>query len=498
MPREPRRSGNPFLDDDDNADDAKKNDNVGDDHVISAPLPALQASAIPPADLPQASSDVVQSSQAEALLSTRPPTDEPDSQVEAQQAPEEPPAQKQPSTVAQSAAAASAAPQASDADMHRQLTGQHSGQFGSTRQLNTSGSMGREPALQAGPSGNQSVGPQEPTGPVRDAVPFSNTELAPAAVQAVSRQQSIMAQDTGSSQHSSVTSAQQAVPIKQSAERQSSGIDGQPEIAQMPLHSESASGLQPEQLPIKAARPQSAHSMSPRQQSASIRPALDSAQQAVGPDYGQHQNPPMHAQAAPTQTHSSLPVQRQGSHNRAGAEAALPLQIQQQQQQVPNASPSASSLQPRDSSSTGALLPTGQQGGQQAQAQGLHQETGLEGMLGRPAPDSEGEEEESAASAQDRQRFMQSLQSPERGPSRTKNLAKGFGRMRAKAKDMLQTRNAESPRAGRPAPQAQSQGVAAEASQAPTDAELGRGGRFARDMTMMFAGLKKPSGTNQQ
>jgi len=113
---------------------------------------------------------------------------------------------------------------------------------------------------------------------------------------------------------------------------------------------------------------------------------------------------------------------------------------------------------------------------------------GLEGMLGRAAPDSEEEEEDSEVSAQDRQKFMQSLQSPDRGSIRTKNLAKGFGRMRAKAKDLMQARAAGAASggpAGQPAP--------AQGAPKGSDAELGRGGRLARDMTSMFAGMKKPA-----
>ena len=98
------------------------------------------------------------------------------------------------------------------------------------------------------------------------------------------------------------------------------------------------------------------------------------------------------------------------------------------------------------------------------------------------------EEEDSEVSAQDRQKFMQSLQSPDRGSIRTKNLAKGFGRMRAKAKDLMQARAAGAASggpAGQPAP--------AQGAPKGSDAELGRGGRLARDMTSMFAGMKKPA-----
>ena len=114
--------------------------------------------------------------------------------------------------------------------------------------------------------------------------------------------------------------------------------------------------------------------------------------------------------------------------------------------------------------------------------------------MGRAAPDPEEDEEASEVSAQDRQRFMQSLHSPEKGGPKTKNFTKGFERMRAKAKDMyLQAKSTGANAAG--------SGAAAQAPHAPegsregasaqTDAELGRGGRLARDMTMMFAGLKK-------
>ena len=490
--REPRRSGNPFLDDHD--DDDNSNGNVGV-HVESAPQPALQASTAATADMPQAATGLTRSSQAEELHGSRSATNAPDTQMQSQQALKEAPSPEQPRALAPIAAAGSMAPQASDTDMHRQLSGRNLGQLSSSRQLDSSGSLGRELALQAGSLGDQSVGLQEPILPVRDAAPLSNTELVPAAAQTVSRQQSSMAQDTAAIQRSSMATAQQAVSANQSAERQASGLNVQPEVAQMPLHLDSAGGPPLEQLPLPSGSvlPQSEHSERLRQQTAGVRPTMGFTQQAVDPVHGQQETPPMYIQAAAPQMPFSLPVQGQGALDRAGAEAAVPLQKQQHQHQhQSNALPPASGSQPHDLSSTG------QQGRQPAQGQGLHQEMGLEGMLGRAAPDSDTEEEESAASAQDRQRFMQSLQSPDRGASRTKNLAKGFGRMRAKAKDMLQTRSAGSPLAGRPAPQAPSQGATAEASQIPTDAELGRGGRFARDMTMMFAGLKKPSGTNQQ
>ena len=132
------------------------------------------------------------------------------------------------------------------------------------------------------------------------------------------------------------------------------------------------------------------------------------------------------------------------------------------------------------------------------QSSGQGQITGLEGMLGRPAPDSDTDEASSEVSAQDRQRFMQSLQSPEKGGSRTKQFTQGFGRMRAKAKDMLQARSAaNSSSAGSSSGVAASSTSAEEASKpstaAPNDAEMSRGGKMARDMTMMFAGLRKQS-----
>ena len=121
---------------------------------------------------------------------------------------------------------------------------------------------------------------------------------------------------------------------------------------------------------------------------------------------------------------------------------------------------------------------------------GPSQAPGLEGMLGSPMPDSHYVEEDTGASEQDRQKFMQSLQSPEKG-SKTKNWAKGFGSMRAKAKDMLQARNAG---AGGSAGQGVLAGEAPMgAPQTAPDAGLGRGSKLARDMTTMFAGLKKPA-----
>ncbi len=194
------------------------------------------------------------------------------------------------------------------------------------------------------------------------------------------------------------------------------------------------------------------------------------------------------------QSSINVPVQWHDT-SRPSPEAALPLEggdIMGRQPQLPN------SMLPQDLPSRQVLA--ARQSGQASQAedpshspasgktQGHGEMQGLEGMLGRAAPDSDEQEEDSEVSAQDRQKFMQSLQSPDRGSTRTKNLAKGFGRMRAKAKDMMQARTAGAASggpAGQPAP--------AQGAPKGSDAELGRGGRLARDMTSMFAGLKKPA-----
>ena len=197
------------------------------------------------------------------------------------------------------------------------------------------------------------------------------------------------------------------------------------------------------------------------------------------------------------QSSMSVPVQRHDT-SRSSPEAALPLEggaSMGRQPQLPNSMlpqlPSRQVLAARQSGQASQ-----EEGPSQAQPSGQMQGPGqmqsLEGMLGRAAPDSEEEEEDSEVSAQDRQKFMQSLQSPVGGSTRTKNLAKGFGRMRAKAKDMMQARAAGAASggpAGQPAP--------AQGAPKGSDAEMGRGGRLARDMTSMFAGLKKPNQANQ-
>ena len=113
----------------------------------------------------------------------------------------------------------------------------------------------------------------------------------------------------------------------------------------------------------------------------------------------------------------------------------------------------------------------------------------LQAMLGSSAPDTPEEEAGSDVSAQDRMKFMQSLQSPDRG-ARGKTFAKGFGRMKARAKDMLQSGvQSVNPPAGQPSA---SQGPR-EGDQTDPNAGLSRGGKMARDVTMMFAGLKRPA-----
>ena len=120
---------------------------------------------------------------------------------------------------------------------------------------------------------------------------------------------------------------------------------------------------------------------------------------------------------------------------------------------------------------------------QQANAD-FAQGSGLQGMLGRGTPDVEDEASESEVSVRDRQKFMQSLHSPDKA-SKGKGLAKGFGRMKARAKDLMQSGS----QAG--APSAQEGG----AEPGVSNAGPSRGSRMARDVTMMFGGLKRP--TNQ-
>ncbi|KAL0027199.1 hypothetical protein WJX77_002651 [Trebouxia sp. C0004] len=196
------------------------------------------------------------------------------------------------------------------------------------------------------------------------------------------------------------------------------------------------------------------------------------------------------------QSGMSVPVQWHDT-SRPSPEAALPLaqwdSISMTRQPLlptsmpPPDLPSRQVLAARQSGQASqAEGPSQSQGS--GQTQGPGQMPGLEGGLGRAAPDSEEEEDDSEVSAQDRQKFMQSLQSPDRGSTRTKTLAKGFGRMRAKAKDLMQARTAGAASggpAGQPAP--------AQGAPKGRDAELGRGGRLARDMNSMFAGLKKPA-----
>ena len=119
---------------------------------------------------------------------------------------------------------------------------------------------------------------------------------------------------------------------------------------------------------------------------------------------------------------------------------------------------------------------------QQANAD-FAQGSGLQGMLGSGSPDVEGETSESEVSVRDRQKFMQSLHSPDKA-SKSKGLAKGFGRMKARAKDLMQSGS----QAGAPSAQ---EG----ADPGVSNAGLSRGSRMARDVTMMFGGLKRP--TNQ-
>lgn len=109
------------------------------------------------------------------------------------------------------------------------------------------------------------------------------------------------------------------------------------------------------------------------------------------------------------------------------------------------------------------------------------QAASLQSMLGRSMPDTQDEASESDVSAQDRQKFVQSLQSPDKG-SKAKGLAKGFTRMKARAKDMLQSGS-----------QGSSSSQAGASDGTASNAGLSRGSKMARDMTTMFGGLKRPA-----
>lgn len=364
------------------------------------------------------------------------------------------------------------------------------GQVSGTMQQSSSGHMSTNvhpPSIhihqQA--AGNQS---QEPSHQPESAVLSDDSEAAAAAADTGACQQGSIGADSASDRPASATFVQEAVPVSEPDERQPlpAAVPSKPNPAQAGTLQE-VQALQPTEQRDQTA-PHSLHRLDSQQPGESIMLSADAQAQSAS-ETQDVLVPPVNTQAS-RQAQAGMPTSAPGPVNRGSAGPALPLQ---QQGSFPRAPPPTASMAVYAPPSTQDPLP--RQGGQQGgSAPREHQATGLEGMLGRSAPDSDTEEEESAASAQDRQSFMKSLQSPDQGASRSRNLVQGFGRMRAKAKDMLQAKNAGSP-SGPNTQQAPLQGSANGASHTPTDAELGKRGRLARDMTLMFAGLKKP--TNQ-
>ena len=467
MSREPRRSGNPFLDDDDYGGDVKSGE---------APLESFQMPATAQADTVPVQAPAQQPSQASFSPSSTLPRDATHGQVVRQQLCDEAPVPHRLSDPLRPAAPDLHGQQASDTAMDRQSQARRAG----SAQYSGAGQPNREAAHQAALSTGQSAGSQRPIQPARQAEHSSNSDSSPGAQTVQPLQSSTIPGRQGSM-------PQQAGPIKHSIEGQSGASQGlQAAPSQQRLASTSMQGPEGSELV-------GSHRQTVLQ--SGLTAGSDAAQQRgsntmgtlVQPLDAAVHEPDVVLHIADRQTLGSLPASGLHAVVSPGAGSALHLQ---QQHALPVMAAAASVQLP---SADDALL---QQPGPSSPAHGLSEDTQVKGLLGRAAPDSEGEEEESAASAQDRQRFMQSLQSPERGGSRTKNLAKGFGRMRAKAKNMLQTRNAGSPPADRPAvPQVPPTNGPAGGPNVPKDAELGKGSRFARDMTMMFAGLKKP---NQQ
>ena len=493
--REPRRSGNPFLDDDEEEVSHSSS-------VLAAPHLALPRSTTPPWDASKPPSAGLRSPQ-EALPPASTSADKlTDSQAPIQQAlgPAST-AAEQHTHLAPSAISSSHAPPASPVGMDRQASRQHSGQVQDragqvgSRAGQASGPMhqsrsGHMPITHPHPRDSHvdqrppEIHPQEPahsTGPAG----LSNSSEAIAAAAAASNsahQQSSI--DSGVSQQASVPAESGArQPWPASAQLHQGQTGAVPEV-QVVQAAEQGSQAAPDSLPRLE---------SGQHQPGSIRPGAGGEMPSIAPSQEILVPPVPHMQAALSQTQPGMSTSSQGPVNRGSAGPVLPLQ-QQLQSSFPRAPPPTADMQVYEPPPKGNPPP--RQGGQQGGS--TLQESGLEGMLGRSAPDSDIEEEESAASSQDRQRFMQSLHSPDQGASRSRNLAKGFGRMRAKAKDMLQAKKSGSPRgpSTRSAQQASPQGLAGGTAPTPTDTELGKRGRLARDMTMMFAGLKKP--TNQQ
>lgn len=476
-PRQPRRSGNPFLEDSD--------DEGG--HSRSAPTaPALAFTAPPPA-FPHLPTPALQSSQ-EAESSS--PFSMSNKSAIDNQAPAQQPlgatAGITPgsSPVVHTNAVSSLELPASALSTDRRLHSLHAEQVQHAMQQ-TSSNLAQMPGNSSGfppvehPAGsNPQEGPRDSDTP---AVPSNSREAAAAAVAQTGQEGSV---GIGSRQ-ASAPSAAEGVPTVRHSERQvPAATRGHITAAAWQAQQAQGTTLQGTQLPQPAQ--QSSPTVLQPGQGPDLRHQGSSA--ALGPKLGVGVPAPQ-LQAAARTTQAGMLNSGEGAVDRGRAGPA----VAPQQQQVPRAAVLTATMPASGRESMGMSTP--RQGGQQATAQGPLQASGLEGMLGRAAPDSDTEEEESAASAQDRQRFMQSLQSPDQGSSRSRNLAKGFGRMKAKAKDMLQAKNAGSPHApgNRSAQQASAQGVPGEGSHTPTDAELGKRGRLARDVNMLFAGLKKPS-----
>ena len=476
--REPRRSGNPFLDDDDDDEDEGPSSNV-----LAGPGRASPVSIMLSPNASQPSTAGLQTSQAAS-----PPV----SSATAQQSRSTDLGVQQHGPSGHSLTVGSQA-----LGIDRQLSRQHSGQVSDTMQQSSSNQTpgAAQPLgflLDQQAAGNQPQKPHQSF--VAGPAVLSNSKAAAPAAHTGPRQQGSTGAGSAFGRQATVPLAEEAMPTDHPVERQSLAASGQPAAAPSQPHRAQAGTLQEVQVPQPAEQGSRTEAQCLDSRQHTERLGAGAEAQSTPRDPGTLL-PQVHTQAASRQAQIGMPIaSRQGTGNGGSAGPALPLE--QQSGSFPRAPPPTASMPVYAPLSQGGALP--RQGGQPAAAQRDQQETGLEGMLGRPAPDSDIEEEESAASAQDRQRFMQSLQSPDQGTSRSRNLAKGFGRMRAKAKDMLQAKNAGSPPGPAPhsAQQASSQGLAAETSHIPTDAELGKRGRLARDMTLMFAGLKKP--TNQQ
>ena len=504
--REPRCSGNPFLGDDDDEDDYGHQEAGHSSGLTAVPGFALPAFAtVPPEASRFSTADNLQSRQeAEVSMPGKAPTDN-----QAHQSLDTASAVEKHSLPSHSAVTSSDAPPASALGMDRQGSSQHSGQgssragqvssragqTGSTMQQGSWGDMAMTPhpasfLTDQQPTGNQ---PEKPSLLTRPAVLSNESKTAAAAADTGARQQGSTGAGSALDRQANLPFIQEAVPASKADDRQPlpAAVASQPNQTQAGTLQEVQVLQPPEQGSQNA--PHSLQCLDSQQQEESIRPgAVAEAQNTVE---AQDMAPPLkHAQAASRQAQAGMSVSAQGPVNRGRASPALPLQLQGSFPRAPHPTANMTVYAPASSGD-----PSPRQGVQQGgSAPGEQPATGLEGMLGRSAPDSDTEEEGSEASAQDRQRFVQSLQSPDQGASRSRNLAKGFGRMRAKAKDMLQSKNAGSPSGPntRSAQQAPSQGSSDGASHNATDTELGKRGRLARDMTLMFAGLKKP--TNQQ